>query len=219
MTEPLPKVPVETIIEKIDKPKSSSVAIKIMVGLLILVILSEVGYLLYNNYFKSSTPSLSGPSIQQQEDSVTNNSLTTPTNSNTDTETKESSTTPIVNNINQEIIFKISDFLSSRPDILYKNGSVSFTIEAKISHIISESTLVDGINYPLKLVLQQGDAVFSVYFTKNEYLTAKVTDPFNPEDKLDLKDLNVGDNISISLTSNLINNPNFNSKIFITILE
>jgi len=138
MTEPLPKVPVETIIEKIDKPKSSGIAIKIMVGLLILVILSEIGYLLYNNYFKPGVESLSGPTIEE---------ITTDIPKTTETENTNPTPTPLssrVNNVSEKTI-EYSYRLFNNPDFYFDNASISFTLEAQIIGIMSDITNYDNI--------------------------------------------------------------------------
>ena len=213
MPEPLPEVPVETIIEKIDKPKSSSLAIRILVGLLILVILSEISYLLYNNYLKSSPTSLSGPDIQEEVvDSPP--TQTTPI----DSQIEEQSTESTISNLSQTAIDHYNQIISL-PDILFKNALVTFTLEGEIINIITETKTVKGITYPYGINLKLDQRDLLVNFNTRESISATVSDSFNPQKEMDLKDLQVGDKISLTINTNLINNPNSNAKIFIKILE
>jgi hypothetical protein len=205
MTEPLPTVPVETIIEKIDKPKSSGVAIKIMVGLLILVILSEIGYLVYNNYYQPQSESISGPTIQQEDSKNITPPSPTPT---TQIDNKE-----IVNNTDQNVFEHISKFIS-RPNVQFKNALISVSFEATVTEIHDQSD-----DYPFKLgLLQDGSPIF-VTFTQRDLITAEVKNPFKPDEKLSLSDLQIGNKIIYSGTTNLINNPNGNTKTIITLQE
>ena len=214
MTEPPPKVPVETIIEKIDKPKSSNVAIKIMVGLLILVILSEIGYLLYNNYFKPTTTSLSGPTISQEE---IKDSKELPSTLETVEETKDNKTPTNINNINHDIVSTFNNFFT-HPATTFKNAYISYSIEVEVVAAYHETIDIDGVKTLFHLNLNFENKNITYHFTQKDLITVvlKREDVSCYHDLV--TDIKPGDKISFSATTNLINNPNFNSKIIINIL-
>jgi len=215
MTEQLPKVPVETTSIKTKRPKSSSPIVKALVGLLILVILSEVIYLVYNNYFKPNTLSLSGPTIQQKE-ALTEDLKDTPSDSDIEQKT-ESTSTSNVNNVDLQII-RYFNRLMDNPNLSYKNASISFTIEAEINGFNNELTHYAETKFPLTISLKHENEILHFYFSQREYISTKVIDQNDPDKKLNLIDLRAGDKILFTETTNLIGT-NFSSKFVITIIE
>lgn len=193
MTKPLPKVPVETIIEKIDKPKSSGVAIKIMVSLLILVILSEVGYLVYNNYFKPSTESLSGPTIENHGDEIDR-----PIKDVIDT-----SLTLETEKGNYASIEKIKKAISRFEiiDAKYNEIALTYKVEGKIS----EKTIITSdyfSNVPTRIITiksEHGESAFALELGFDHQIIFSSDNDDNSQ-KISYDDIKVGDTVTIKRT-------------------
>lgn len=215
MKDALPNVPVENIHQSDvpQKPKKALI-IRVLVGVLIIVIISELAYLAYNNYLKPNTLN-SGPILESVEESP---DLTENSRDPSSPENQEAKVIEKVNDITLPLLQSSFDTISY-PGIKLSNASVSFSLQGKIKEVGYEEIEIDGTKYIYFFKMVQDKSVIPVYFTQKDLISSTVTDQNKPSELLSVNDLSVGDDILLGVNINLINNPEGNSKMIIKILE
>lgn len=204
MTDSLPKVPVEPTQKTTIKPKKSGLTIKIVVGLLILVILSEVGYLVYNQYIvPSSKDSLSGPNLDQSPTQALQEAGENLENPDSDPSTSPTPQTSKPNNINQEKLESLTLGLQVDGREFY-SASLSYSFRGVISRIDKNHGSSEEGQESFLVGIQNNEEPIGFTLNKNQIITSTVIDRNDPDNKLSLLDLRPGQLIIMTKNFDLI---------------